>query len=533
MATKKTDTLENAVIKGNLTVIQNADPNDYGPGDIECIGTVFTDTILENTGGLGVSLEDVLFKDGNVSILVSTTPSTSTTTGALTLSGGIGISNITDAVSEDNGGALTIAGGVAIKKKVYIGGSVSLTDTTATTSRTTGALTVSGGVGISGEIQSGSITVNNGVLQILSSSPSILVPSNSFLRVGASNQYQTQFLVVGDSFGSDPGRMNFRYLNYLAFESVNGVSSRTERVRFLSNGRVGINTSNPNSILSVNGTVDISGISNITNTTATTSNTLGALLLSGGIGISNTTDALSSINGGSITTAGGVAIAKKLFVGTDLSIGGTSLFNNYIQTFNITSPSNPPINNTRFYTDTSDSLLKSKNSSGVVTTYQPANTKGDLISHNGTTQTRLPVGGNSSVLLADSTEPTGIKWSSLDLVSRTLNFAVSNKPVIYTEYTHVSSIIYEGSNNTGVFSEFRISSFKNSSSSYTYSVRVWDSINKQVICEIIGLNNQDYAVNSTTVINNLPTTKTILECHCKLSTDNGFGIIVNSVGLVY
>jgi hypothetical protein len=41
--------------------------------------------------------------------------------------------------------------------------------------------------------------------------------------------------------------------------------------------------------------------------------------MSGGLGIALTTDAVSATNGGTITTAGGVAIAKKLFVGTDLA----------------------------------------------------------------------------------------------------------------------------------------------------------------------------------------------------------------------
>jgi filamentous hemagglutinin len=57
-------------------------------------------------------------------------------------------------------------------------------------------------------------------------------------------------------------------------------------------------------------------------TTTSTSATTGSLLMVGGIGINNSTDASSSTNGGTITTAGGVAIAKKLYVGTDAAVGG-------------------------------------------------------------------------------------------------------------------------------------------------------------------------------------------------------------------
>ena len=78
-------------------------------------------------GGIGVS--------GNLSIggslgingiftNISTTVSTSATTGALVLDGGLGINNTTDSVSITNGGAMTIAGGAAIAKKLFVGGNV-------------------------------------------------------------------------------------------------------------------------------------------------------------------------------------------------------------------------------------------------------------------------------------------------------------------------------------------------------------------------------------------------------------------------
>lgn len=67
-----------------------------------------------------------------------------------------------------------------------------------------------------------------------------------------------------------------------------------------------------------------SGVLSVFNTTASTSDATGAISLLGGIGISNTTEATSSTNGGTITTAGGVGIAKKLFVGGNVTLEGTS-----------------------------------------------------------------------------------------------------------------------------------------------------------------------------------------------------------------
>ncbi len=75
---------------------------------------------------------------------------------------------------------------------------------------------------------------------------------------------------------------------------------------------------------SLSGGTTISHTNTYTNTltTATTSSATGSLLLSGGIGITNTTDASSVSNGGTITTEGGVAIGKKLYVGSDLNVVG-------------------------------------------------------------------------------------------------------------------------------------------------------------------------------------------------------------------
>lgn len=57
-------------------------------------------------------------------------------------------------------------------------------------------------------------------------------------------------------------------------------------------------------------------------TDASTSSTTGGLRLLGGISTTNTTDATSATNGGTFTSPGGGAFAKKLFVGDDLSVGG-------------------------------------------------------------------------------------------------------------------------------------------------------------------------------------------------------------------
>ena len=72
-------------------------------------------------------------------------------------------------------------------------------------------------------------------------------------------------------------------------------------------------------------TLGLSGVLTSSNATASTLNSNGALVLAGGIGISNTTDATSSTNGGTFTTAGGAAIAKALYVGTITNTTGLNV----------------------------------------------------------------------------------------------------------------------------------------------------------------------------------------------------------------
>ena len=87
-------------------------------------------------------------------------------------------------------------------------------------------------------------------------------------------------------------------------------------------------------------------------------------------------------------------------------------FSNKTFTLQPAVPTVPPLGSYLYYIDSTDKLLKSVDNAGVTTVYQPSNTKGDIVVHNGTTQTRLPVGNNTQVLTADSTAVSGVKWVS-------------------------------------------------------------------------------------------------------------------------
>jgi hypothetical protein len=200
-------------------------------------------------------------------IFDETTTSISSSTGAVRISGGLGISNTTDATSATNGGTITTAGGLSVAKKAFIGTDLSV----GGNSSVLGNSNVLGNLSVTGALSFGSATIPHSSLTGLSS-----------------DDHSIYAFLAGRSGGQ-------------IFTGGTAASNNTT-IRSTSNATKG-------SVV-------------LDETTATTSSSSGALLLSGGLGISNTTDATSSINGGTITTAGGLSVAKKAFIGTDLSVGG-------------------------------------------------------------------------------------------------------------------------------------------------------------------------------------------------------------------
>jgi hypothetical protein len=100
-------------------------------------------------------------------------------------------------------------------------------------------------------------------------------------------------------------------------------------------------------------------------------------------------------------------------------------------------PDNPISNEFRFFIDSSDDLFKSINSSGLTTTYQPLNSKGDILTHDGNTQIRLPLSANNGyVLSADPNEISGLKW-----VEQTGGSTYNDESVIYISDTKWTEIV--------------------------------------------------------------------------------------------
>jgi hypothetical protein len=346
-----TGTVSANTLAGSLsTAAQNA---------ITSVGTLTSLTLSGAVSGvttLGLS---------GIATSTNATASTSNTTGALKLAGGIGISDATDATSNTNGGTFTSAGGGAFAKSLYVGTN----------------LTVGGNLTISGTtstVNSSVVNINDNMI-VLNSGPSgtgfdsgfnsqryqisngagtgdvVNDTAKATATLAATASGTTLTLPTSLSTGTTSAVNDFYNNWWVKVTSGSGNNQVRKIVSYVGSTRVTTLDSTLTTSLAISDTIslynkpftsmvwqeankrfvtafaasDVTGgalsiidyadiASNnqtLLSTTTSTSNSTGALKIAGGIGISNTTDAISTTNGGTFTSAGGAAIAKKLFVG--------------------------------------------------------------------------------------------------------------------------------------------------------------------------------------------------------------------------
>lgn len=186
-----------------------------------------------------------------------------------------------------------------------------------------GTIRVSDGIYVTGDSQfTGSVTIgelliSSGITSNLSTFGSIFVTGKSIL-----NTLNVSELTTG---------------TILATTSLMAIgNSNTIGNIYTSGGNVGINTTDPNYQVDVNGSMrvvtdlyvngNMSGTSStfatltLTSTNPSIDISNGSLLAYGGITIRSTVDAFSITNGGSLLTNGGAAVGKMLFVGDSINV---------------------------------------------------------------------------------------------------------------------------------------------------------------------------------------------------------------------
>lgn len=199
--------------------------------------------------------------------ITDTTASTSYTTGAMLLSGGLAINKATNAVSYTNGGGFSNAGGMAVGMDIYSGGKIDVANVGVSTTQVTGE-------GVNFRSRSRVITTTATADLIF----------NSF---------------EGGAISTASNITNSATVYITGSPTISGGGVLT----------------NSYSLLVGSGTSLYQGKILVTDTTAATSSVLGSINTTGGISSSNATDATSHTNGGGLSLAGGAAIAKKVYTG--------------------------------------------------------------------------------------------------------------------------------------------------------------------------------------------------------------------------
>ena len=189
-------------------------------------------------------------------------------------------------------------GKIAVNNSITGGGTVTIADTTVTTSSTTGALVVAGGVGVNGDLHISGNVYSNGILAVQTSQLSVNAPL-VYLAASPSYPYSYEIGLYSHFIG---GAAN-------AYSHTGMVRDHADNTwKFFANctsePTTTVNWSDPNLYYDKVKTGDHI----IANTTTSTSTTTGALQVAGGAGIAGAVYA-GSVNTGSgaITTTGTVS----------------------------------------------------------------------------------------------------------------------------------------------------------------------------------------------------------------------------------
>jgi len=301
------------------------------------------------------------------------TASTNNTTGAIRLIGGIAINNTTDATNSTNGGTFTSAGGGAFAKKLFVGSTLSVASdltvggnlivtgtTTSINSTSTNILDNTlilnsgpAGTGYDAGVITKRYQVDNAagtgdvVNDTAKENQAIATPGESTIILSASassidNYYNDWWVRISGGPANNQVRQVSSYVGStrtLNLKTSLSVSPTSATISLYNKGFTSLHWNETNKRFTTafttsdisTGTLSIIDYADFAtnniiglSTTASTSNTTGAIRLAGGIAISNATDATSSTNGGTFTSAGGGAFAKKLFVGANLTVSSTS-----------------------------------------------------------------------------------------------------------------------------------------------------------------------------------------------------------------
>jgi hypothetical protein len=268
-------------LEANLSTIQAINRNTSNYDTLDLRGSSFKFRI-GTTEKIGIN------STGDVSILSTTASTSSKTTGALTVAGGLGVA-----------GAI-YAGGLQAN-------TVTASDTTASTSTTTGSLIVQGGAGIAGTVNAAGVSAGTGTFTSLTATNFSLTNAltvTSLTSGAISSSGTIEFTNVTDATSSSSGAVKVSGGAGIAkklFVGSNTDSTSITSGALVVSGGAGIG----GAVYAVG--VTSSGAIRVTAGTPSSSTTTGALTVSGGVGVTGALYVGARATANAITTTTGIS----------------------------------------------------------------------------------------------------------------------------------------------------------------------------------------------------------------------------------
>ena len=282
--------------------------------------------------------------------LTATDQSINLSTGSLITYGGITIQANANATNFTAGGGLTVAGGVGIGLDLYVGGTLNVNSGSNLQNITVSNITINNQIKClyNSTNTLGNLYTTGGNVGINNVNPSFNLDVNGSSRILSiqtsqnSTGWNSSLWIRPNSIGGENYQMfnNFGRTNIGTWliGTPSGVTGGTFQIGYAgqsnytlnitTSGNIGINTTNPSY------TLDIVGNVSLRTTSSSSNSSTGTFISAGGISIYNSTNATSTTSGGGLTIAGGVAIAKDVYVGGTVTSSSDKRLKKNIQLIN-------------------------------------------------------------------------------------------------------------------------------------------------------------------------------------------------------
>ena len=287
-----------------------------------------------------------------MSTVSSSDSATSKTTGALRVTGGVGVGGdihatnvnfedveadsvtVTDTTAATNktSGALQVAGGTGISGALFgstaeFDGITKVTNSTASTSKTSGALQITGGVGVSGDIHATHVNFEDAEVDSLNVTDTTASSSTTTGAAKIAGGLGVAGSVYAAQYYGDGSTLTGLVTTLGAVVDNGNTTSNTVQftntnTSLITSGRLGVNTTTPNANIEVTGNAYVSG-----NVTVDT-NTLHVNAVNNRVGVGTTTPDKTLHVQGDIKFTGDLYEGDSLFVTSPWVTTGTDIYYN-------------------------------------------------------------------------------------------------------------------------------------------------------------------------------------------------------------